>query len=142
MSKVQIRSERNYGGARFLDFAMDGKEYVAVPKIEADQHWLDEFKALLQFSNKYNLNPFATPIKADPVKSEKYKGRRSYDRVRYSWNKDDTIKGKPHPGLKDYLDVVPKARLDQYLQDRVAPEVIQTKMVLASIRKYVQSHEQ
>jgi hypothetical protein len=142
MASIQIRSERNYGGAKFLDFTMDGKEYVAVPKINADQSWLDEFKSLLGFSGKYNLNPFATPIKMDPAKSQKYKNMRSYDRVRYSWNKDDTIKAKPHPGLKDYIDVVPKAGLDQYLKERVVPEAIQTKMVLASIKKYLQSCEQ
>jgi hypothetical protein len=141
MAKIQVLSERNYGGAKFLDFTMDGKPYVALSKVEADQKWIDEFKALLQFSSKYNLNPFATPIKADPTKSEKYKDRRSYDRVRYSWNKDDTIKGTPHPGLKDYIDVVPKDKLEEYLKDRVEPEAVQTKMVLACVKRYLQSPE-
>jgi hypothetical protein len=138
MPKIQIHSERNYGGAKFLDFTMDGKPYVAVPKMGSDQGWLIEFKKLLEFSAKYNLNPFATPIKADPVKSEKYKGMRSYDRVRYSWNKDDTIQGKAHPGLKDYMDVVPKDKIDTYLEQRRPPEAVQTKMVLSNLVEILQ----
>ena len=133
MPKIQIHSERSYGGARFLDFTIDGKPYVAVPKMGSEQSWLDEFKKLLGFSAKYNLNPFATPIKADPVKSDKYKNMRSYDRLKYSWNTDNTIKGQPHSGLKDYIDVVPKDKINTYLEQRRPPEAVQTKMVLSNL---------
>jgi len=132
MSKIQILSERSEAGAKSINFLMDGKAYVALPKPEADQSWITEFKNLLSLSAKYNLNPFATPVKADPNKSEKYKGRRSYDKVKYSWNTDDTIKGAPRKGLKEYIDVVPKDKLNEYFEQR-SPESVQTKMVLSQV---------
>jgi hypothetical protein len=132
MPKIQVLSERNDFGAKSLDFSMDGKRYVALPKIDADQSWLNEFKDLLNLSSKYNLNPFATPVKYDPDKSEKYKGRRSYDEIKYSWNVDDTIQGTPRQGLKKYIDVVPKDKLNEYFEQRT-PGAVQTKMVLSKV---------
>ena len=64
---------------------------------------------------------------------------RSYDRVRYSWNKDDTVQGKAHPGLKDYVDVVPKDKIDIYLEQRRPPEAVQTKMVLSGLVEKLRS---
>jgi hypothetical protein len=133
MSKINILSETSYGGAKFLDFSMDGKEYVAIPKKGKEQSWLKEFKDLLEFSSKYNLNPFATPLKKDPLKVDKYKKMRMYDRIRYSWNDDTSIKAGPRKGLRHYIDVTLKEDLDKFLEEREHPEAEQLKLKLSNV---------
>lgn len=139
MAKISILSETNYGGAKFLDFAMDGKKYVALPKKNTDQSWLKEFKDLLEFSSKYNLNPFATPLKNDPNRADKYKKMRMFDRIKYSWNNDTSIKAGPRKGLRHYIDVTPKENLDKFLEKREHPEAEQLKMKLANVINKFQS---
>lgn len=133
MPKIVILSESNYGGAKFLNFSMDGKYYVVLPKLGEDQSWLDEFKKLLLFSSKYNLNPFATPLKSDPDKSQKYKNMRMFDRIKYSWNDDTSIKSGKRKGLRNFVDVVPKEELKNFMHKRQPIDSEQMKLKLSNI---------
>jgi hypothetical protein len=133
MPKIVILSESNYGGAKFLNFSMDGKYYVVLPKLGEDQSWLDEFKKLLQFSNKYGLNPFATPLKSDAKKADKYKNMRMYDRIKYSWNDDTSIKAGKRKGLRNFVDVVPKEKLKEFMDKRQSIDSEQMKLKLSNI---------
>lgn len=134
MPEIVIYSRTSDAGEHFLNFSIDGKKYVATHKKDKPgepKAWLDEFEALLRFSKKYGLNPYATPLKSDPTKADKYKKRRMFDRVKYSWNDDESLKEGPRKGLKHFIDVVPKEKLDEHIVEKHSPEVEQMALKLA-----------
>lgn len=134
MPEIVIYSRTSDAGEHFLNFSIDGKKYVATHKKGKPgepKAWLDEFEALLKFSKKYGLNPYATPLKSDPTKADKYKKRRMFDRVKYSWNDDESLKEGPRKGLKHFIDVVPKEKLTEHIVEKHSPEVEQMVLKLA-----------
>lgn len=134
MPEIVIYSRTSDAGEHFLNFSIDGKKYVASHKKGKPgepKAWLDEFEALLRFSKKYGLNPYATPLKSDPTKADKYKKRRMFDRVKYSWNDDESLKEGPRKGLKHFIDVIPKEKLGEHIVEKHSPEVEQMELKLA-----------
>ena len=133
-TQIQIHSESNYGGARFIDFSMDGKRYAALPKRGEEQSWLDEFKKLILLCSKFNLNPFATPLKSTPEVADGYKRMRMISRVKYSWNDDPTPKDGARSGLNKHIYVIAKDKLKDFLgSEEYAGEGEQLKMKLSCI---------
>jgi hypothetical protein len=133
MPEINIFSKTQSAGEHFLSFSIDGKRYIATPKKNEQDSWVDEFEELLKFSKKYKLNPYATPLKSDPIKADKYKKRRMFDRVKYSWNDDESLKEGTRKGLKHYIDVTPKENIDKHILDKYSPETEQMKLKLSSI---------
>jgi hypothetical protein len=133
MSEINILSKTQSSGEHFLSFSIDGKKYIATPKKNEQDSWLNEFEELLKFSKKYKLNPYATPLKNDPIKADKYKKRRMFDRIKYSWNDDESLKEGTRKGLKHYIDIIPKENIDKYLIEKYSPETKQMKLKLSNI---------
>jgi hypothetical protein len=54
-----------------------------------------------------------------------------FDRVKYSWNDDESLKEGTRKGLNYYIDVVRKEKLDEHLVEKYSPEVEQMKLKLS-----------
>lgn len=128
MSKIQINLIKEDSGFKELYFTIDGKKFVAIPKKGEQSSWIDEFKKLLDMSSKHNLNPYATPLKSDPIKADGYKRIRMFERVRYSWNDDSSPKEGARRGLKDFIMVVPIEKKDNAILEEYTPKTEQMNL--------------